>query len=91
MCVCVWGGHVRMYFDGENANWTQRKPPHYTILGRTPTLSHKMMYPPTLVGVPGQICRSSEARGPPLLTRAPKPVPKSSISPKAPRNVCFGY
>ena len=42
VCVCVCS--PRALFKGRNANCTQRKPPDLTVLGHTPTLSHKMMY-----------------------------------------------
>ena len=42
VCVCVCSS--RALFKGRNANCTQRGPPEITILGHTPTRSHKMMY-----------------------------------------------
>ena len=77
--MCFWGASEPL-FKGRNANWTQREPPALTVLGHTPTLSHKMMYPPTLVGVYEQNHRSSEARGADPLEKAPRPVPKFAIS-----------
>ena len=74
---CVLGVSSEPLFKGRNANCTQRGAPALTVLRHTPTLSHKMLYPPTLVGVFEQICRSSEARRGPPLARVPGYVPKS--------------
>ena len=43
-CVCECVCSFRALFKGRNANWTQRASPEITVLGHTPTLSHKMMY-----------------------------------------------
>ena len=43
-CVCECVCSSRALFKGRNANWPQRKSPGTTVLGYTPTLSHKMMY-----------------------------------------------
>ena len=42
--VLVLGVSSEPLFKGRNANCTQRGAPQTTVLGHTPTLSHKMMY-----------------------------------------------
>ena len=89
VCVCLCGLFPRVLIGKTQIDQSgaHRNPRFWD----TPQLSHTQndVFPPTLLGVLEHICRSSEARGPPLLARAPRPVPKSSISQKSPPKCTF--
>ena len=84
--VCVFGVRLSPYLRGETQIGLSA-PRRELRFRDTPQLSHtkRSIYPPTLVGVPGQICRSSEARGADPLEKAPGYVPKFAISPIFPQ------